>query len=627
MTRAKDVSKITTDANFSGTLDVTGATTLSNNLSVDGGTIKLDGNYPTATGNVALGDAALSSGSLSGDYNTAVGSGALRINTTGISNLSLGAETLYDNTTGSQNTAVGRGALRFNTTASDNTAIGKDALFDNTTGASNTAVGRFSLANNTTASGNTAVGYQSLLTNTTGIYLTAIGEGTLRSNTTANSNTAVGWGTLYANTTGTGNVGVGTFSSSPTLRYNTTGSSNTAIGSDALANNTTASNNTVVGYQAGDAITTGSNNSAFGNSALSSNISGQYNVAIGRSSLTAVNASFNTGVGYFSGGSLTSGTANVFLGKDSGYLITTGSKNTIIGSYSGNQGGLDIRTASNHIVLSDGDGNPRGIFDNSGNFLVGKTSSDTSVQGAEIRETGFNAFTRDTSNSGQSVLLLNKKNSDGVIQIFQKDTTTVGNIETQGSALIINATAKNLQLVRDSTGSSRAINFGIDHFKPFDSNNAQIDLGTSSGRFRNLYLSGGVYLGGTGSANFISDYEEGTFNTATMAFETSGTVTMSQHLLRYTKIGSVVTVTGNLFFNVVSSQNGPLKIPLPFTSASGTQNRAIGFVGNYETSEIVVIKIENNSSYGTMVTPVNWATHTITNSDTRLISFVYHTDS
>ena len=55
--------------------------------------------------------------------------------------------------------------------------------------------------------------------------------------------------------------------------------------------------------------------------------------------------------------------------------MTTGSKNTILGNFAGNSGGLDIRTASNYIVLSDGDGNPRGIFDDSGNFLVGTTST------------------------------------------------------------------------------------------------------------------------------------------------------------------------------------------------------------------------------------------------------------
>jgi hypothetical protein len=40
---------------------------------------------------------------------------------------------------------------------------------------------------------------------------------------------------------------------------------------------------------------------------------------------------------------------------------------------------------------------------------------------------------------------------------------------------------------------------------------AAVDLGTSTVRFKDLYLSGGVYLGGTGSANHLDDYEEGTF--------------------------------------------------------------------------------------------------------------------
>jgi hypothetical protein len=42
--------------------------------------------------------------------------------------------------------------------------------------------------------------------------------------------------------------------------------------------------------------------------------------------------------------------------------MTTGSANTIIGAFSGNNGGLDIRTSNNNIVLSDGDGNPRLYF-------------------------------------------------------------------------------------------------------------------------------------------------------------------------------------------------------------------------------------------------------------------------
>ena len=67
MSKAKEISEILSDADLTGTLDVTGTstldiTTVTGNLSVDGGTIKLDGNFPTGTDNVALGNGALDDG-------------------------------------------------------------------------------------------------------------------------------------------------------------------------------------------------------------------------------------------------------------------------------------------------------------------------------------------------------------------------------------------------------------------------------------------------------------------------------------------------------------------------------------------------------------------------------------
>ena len=62
--------------------DGTGAPEFTNGLSSQG-TIKLDGNYPVGTGNVALGNTALDDGSLSGGYNTAIGNEALTANTSG----------------------------------------------------------------------------------------------------------------------------------------------------------------------------------------------------------------------------------------------------------------------------------------------------------------------------------------------------------------------------------------------------------------------------------------------------------------------------------------------------------------------------------------------------------------
>jgi hypothetical protein len=75
-----DIASIadTVSKSSGGTFD--GAVTVAGNFSVDGGTIKLDGNYPVGTGNVALGDAALDS-NVSGASNVAIGADALTANT------------------------------------------------------------------------------------------------------------------------------------------------------------------------------------------------------------------------------------------------------------------------------------------------------------------------------------------------------------------------------------------------------------------------------------------------------------------------------------------------------------------------------------------------------------------
>jgi hypothetical protein len=170
------------------------------------------------------------------------------------------------------------------------------------------------------------------------------------------TNTAVGYQAGFANTTGTRNTAVGNIS----FLTSTTGNDNTALGNSALELATTASDNTAVGSFALGSTTNGVSNTAVGRSALGVNTTASNNTAVGHLALTAnTTGAQNTAVGRLAGQDNTTGTDNTFLGHGSGQDITTGSKNTIIGRFNGNQGGLDIRTSSNNIVLSDGDGNPR----------------------------------------------------------------------------------------------------------------------------------------------------------------------------------------------------------------------------------------------------------------------------
>lgn len=229
-----------------------------------------------------------------------------------------------------------------------NTFVGDNAGKDNTTGDNNVAVGKGALENNTTAVANVAVGMEALLRNTTG-----------------QSNSAIGFRTLSSNTTGNNNMGIG----QATLRYSTTGNNNLAIGVQSLFKNTTGTSNVGLGLHA-----------------LYNNVTGNYNTASGTQALKFTTAADNTAMGGQAGMGVTSGTLNSFFGRSSGSLVTTGSRNTILGAFDGNENGLDIRTSSNNIVLSDGAGNPRLSINSSGAATFASTVNgrDVAADGAKL---------------------------------------------------------------------------------------------------------------------------------------------------------------------------------------------------------------------------------------------------
>jgi hypothetical protein len=193
---------------------------------------------------------------------------------------------------------------------------------------------------------NTAVGASALAANTTGAFNTAVGNIALNTNLTGLQNVAVGHGSLYTNKADY-NVAVGVNA----LNANSTGANNTALGTNALLVNL-ASNNTAVGYQAGYTNTTG--------------VQSNY---VGRQAGYTSNASYCTMMGDQAGYAST-GTINTFIGYYAGGLITSGAKNTILGGFNGNQNGVDIRTTSNKVAISDGDGNVRYFHDGSATGLL-----------------------------------------------------------------------------------------------------------------------------------------------------------------------------------------------------------------------------------------------------------------
>jgi len=313
--------------------------------------------------------------------NVVVGDSALAANTTGASNTAIGSQALLVNTTGTNNTAVGILALSASN-AGNNTAIGDRSMLTNTSGSDNTALGRSSLRLNSTGTNNTGLGYNALY-NTTASYNVAVGSGALQANSSASFNTAVGHAAAGLTTTGI---------------------NNTAIGAEAFYSNTTGTNNVVAGRLTAYSNTTGAYNTEIGIEAGYTNQTGNYNTFLGMQAGYTYNSAgnvFNTFVGVQAGYYQQSGDYNTYLGTGSGAAITTGARNTILGTYSGNQGGLDIRTASNYVVLSDGNGNPR-MYNNGTDWFdaVGKLRA--VPQSGSSKTTSYTLATTDI---GEYILL------------------------------------------------------------------------------------------------------------------------------------------------------------------------------------------------------------------------------
>jgi len=166
---------------------------------------------------------------------------------------------------------------------------------------------------------------------------------------------------------------------------------------------------------------------------------------------------------------------------------------------------------------------------------------------------------------------------------------------------------------------------------------ATSSLGIGSNRYTDLFLSGGVYLGGTGAANYLDDYEEGTWTPVIADAETGGnTASLANANGYYRKIGSVVNLqvqlvnidtTGMTGGNILYVQG------LPF--ASNTQQAigaalldkitlsgsAVGYIGSSKDTLYFLENISNTPDAAITVSDVYSSGSDIT------ASFTYFTNS
>lgn len=265
-----------------------------------------------------------------------------------------------------------------------------------------------------------------------------------------------------------------------------------------------------------------------------------------------------------------------------------------------NMGGIEFRTADSSVVGAsritakirvEGDGTfnspakspSRMIFsthatsgtdpvdaltiDSSGSLLVGKTEDGFTSAGHAFFGGGDVYHIKD----GNAAIYAKRLSSHGdIIKLF-KDSTHVGSIASKDGDTAIGTSGVGIRFGQNNsdqiTPHSMSTNGGKDN---------SITLGSSGARFKDLFLSGGVYLGGTGASNKLDDVETGTWSPQYGG--TAGHPTVSYHTQvgLYTKIGDFVHLQGRIRTSSASGGGGSLELKnLPFTTNSSNNSFSI----------------------------------------------------
>ena len=230
-------------------------------------------------------------------------------------------------------------------------------------------------------------------------------------------------------------------------------------------------------------------------------------------------------------------------------------------------------------------------IDSSENVMVGKTATNYQTVGVEAKPDGSLFAT--AANNGP--LVATRKSSDGNIASFYKDSTNVGNIGSAGSDITIDGPSEHTGLRFEAADITPRHNGAA--------SNNYTSLGTASSRFKDLYLGGGAYIGGTAAANKLDDYEEGDWTAAFASQYGSITTNSSYQTGTYTKIGRTVHINIHIRASAISSPSGNLTITgLPFSTPNNTDLRtslapAIHFsMTGMGGDELVLAYISNNSN-------------------------------
>lgn len=271
-----------------------------------------------------------------------------------------------------------------------------------------------------------------------------------------------------------------------------------------------------------------------------------------------------------------------FKGQQSG-----GEETTLAQIQASHDGTSDDEKGDLIFKTNDGSDNDapteRARFDSSGNLLISGTNTTPNINSAgttadnemALRSDGLALFSAYKSTANDGVVMdINRTSTVGGILGFRKDGTSVGSLGTQSGTDFF---------VTSGSTANTGLRFQTNEIVPVTNAAANrdnaIDIGKSNIRFKDLYLGGGVFLGGTAAVNELNDAETGTW---TPVFNAAGSgATYVVQTGNYTKIGRIVHASCFIQLSALGTGSGGIRVNgLPFTSmaAGGTHYDATSSV-------------------------------------------------
>lgn len=278
---------------------------------------------------------------------------------------------------------------------------------------------------------------------------------------------------------------------------------------------------------------------------------------------------------------------------------------TISSSYDGL-----IKTSSDNAVgvsgvqlLQDGSGNDLALS-------LGRTGQGASITGNLTVDT--NTLFVDAANNRVGV---GTSSPEDMIHLVTSTGTAAVKFDGNGvGSARIHSTFGILNLEADDANENAAsyisfLNHGSERMRIDSSGNVLVGTTNTNGTsgvslFPTsgvIIPSGGIQLGGTGSANLLDDYEEGTFTPVVSDATSGGNTATGTFFGAYTKIGNIVhldVTLGNIVTTGMTSGNGIYMQNLPFTKRNnGLTSRGSVLIDNVTHLGTLGVAVNANQTY------------------------------